>query len=211
MNTDPSAEGEVFDLFDNSAFSMDFFSKVENKVEGLKVAVTQLTDDSCVSEGLFHDMPYVFNYKNSHGELYVGNLPLEVPLYSADSDFDETIQPNFEKSLLHLVVNLRKAPFKYLFSGHSVKIIRKIDENGNPEKEVTLSVDKGKSVFSAWGHTPEEAYDKLFETSLELARVGLTTEIQDRIFELQDIGSEPINEDNRVFPSPEPQFIIMSD
>lgn len=109
----------------------------------------------------------------------------------------------FVETFLELVEKLEKAPFKYEFSA---KHIAFKDETTDINAEGAFWASDNKVVLCAWGVTPEEAYESTKQVSLYLLDHRWSEEVQTRMWKMREIDSEPLNEDNRVFPDPEPDF-----
>lgn len=156
------------------------------------------------SQGFLHGLPYYLRCRHDVASLEVGQADgsaFRDILFYADIDYTESAGiENFEDMMIKLVPLLKKAPFRYEFECR----VPEYDENHKYTGNTTDKYD----VTYGWGNSPEEAYESVTKPNWFLKERGVSDEDQLYRISLQKINPNPINEDNRVWPDPLPEFVV---
>lgn len=160
------------------------------------------------AEGTLHGYPFYYRDRHGVAELRIGavgstdhilpsgalyNASVETPEFEGDK--------NFVKNLYSLVPKLEKGPFLYRFVGRKPKF-----KNDGAWSYTIDSADTEEAL--GWGHTPEEAYVNSSMPSSYLEEKGFALEAQRKFWIDRDVDPRPTNADERVYPSPEPDFRV---
>lgn len=178
--------------------------ELQQRMPGLVIA--RAGGEPFTAEGVLATMPFYLRYRHHSASLRVGLSPMEKPLYQATVRWtaahpDRLTPEEFAALLTDLIPRLTRAPFLYEFAGKAVRLEGRL-------QELQITATEEPELFRAWGATPEDAYRKISQPSEELAKVGLSRQLQEEIFKLQEVSPQPLNEDDRVFPDPEPTFAL---
>ena len=181
------------------------FEALEARVPELSVVSAQ-GDSPFQAEGVLQGLPFYFRYRRGVASLALGANPVGEPLYSAFAAYgsknDGTLKDEeFEELLVALIPHLARAPFRYQFKG------RKVLVKGLPDAPMVMATDREELYFS-WGHTAEEAYEKLTTVAPHLLSKGYSEPLQQEIFTAQAIDPVPLNRDERDFPETAPSFTV---
>ena len=157
------------------------------------------------AQGLLHGLPFYYRHEWGYASLQVGQVEGSVfsnYLYYATTDYDEKFgDPDFTTMLMELVPKLEVAPFLWKFPCKKVKFT----ETEEGQEGYTSDEDDYRV---GWGFTPEEGYARTQEPIPYLVEKGFTVERQRHMWELHQVQQAPMNEDNRVFPNPVPNFHV---
>ena len=156
------------------------------------------------ADGLLFGLPFYFRYRHGVASLKVGPSPIERPYYEAKkrlvaADPHQLTGEEFFSALRQLVPALTVAPFRYTFKGRRVALSGDL-------ADLTLTPTDEAEYFQAWGSSPAEAFRRVSDPSPELTSLGLSEELQKRLFALQQVDPTPLQEDNREFPKASPAF-----
>lgn len=161
------------------------------------------------AEGLIHNLPFYYRDRGSTITLKVNhegadNAYGSNALYNASAEaFDGSdMGMNWLSVFFNLMERLDKSPYLYEFEA---KTIRYKEKNNLSTAYV---VDGHEDRVYGWGYSAAEAYESTKEISSFLTFSGFTEEIQKLHWELQDINPIPVNEDDRIYPDPEPSFTV---
>lgn len=183
----------------------DVLRALEATVPGLAVASFE-TDPHVFSDGILDSYSYYFTCREGVAQLWVGEKPLEAPLYCAFGRYEETSGARDERFWLsvmkNLIPQLKKAPFRYTFKGKQVGLVEK-------DQRTYLVPTGEEELFQVWGNTASEAFRKIAEPSSHLADLGFSTSLQLELFNLQSVSPIPLQTDYRVFPSTDPAFQVL--
>jgi hypothetical protein len=181
------------------------------------------------SQGTLHGLPYYFKYRHEFASLQVGQAgkdPFSDYLYHAGFEYGDEGHSidglEFGQLMLRLVPALERAPFLWQFQGVSVDIedaanpSEPRDEIGNPPPktnpmDLRVSATEHPEVYHGWGITAAEGYAHLHEPSEWLVEKGWSEEFQAEMRRAEAIDPTPLNDDDRVFPDPEPVFEVRLD
>lgn len=141
---------------------------------------------------------YPFSFRTEWGYAYLRIAEKNANIHTGPYFWEAKIDvPDIElnKNLIisyfvQTIENLHTARFKYDFLGNKLK-------SGLVEGRKTLVPSDEKEVFSAWGETPEEAYEALNTPSVNISTSPAT---QREWFQMRDISKTPLNSDSRRIP-----------
>jgi hypothetical protein len=159
------------------------------------------------AEGLLHGLPFYYRERSGWASLSIAganepNAYGNTNLYHAGEEVEEFRSgPGWVSTLLNLVENLERSPFLYHFEGRDTQTTGEGDE-----MEVhTLNAPK---TYWGWGHTPEEAFEDTKEISSYLSEHGYSEDFQREMWDAKRIYPMHTNDDDRIFPDPEPVFAV---
>lgn len=161
------------------------------------------------SEGTLHSMPYYFRYRGGGASLRLSpvghdDTHMDTVLYSASLSYGDwlsgSLNPDeFSDLMRQCVVSLSIAPISWKFRGLRVNF--KTDSRGNLAFEPTEET----RFYQGWGYTAEQGYAALHDY---LDSFDLTDEQLEELKAMECIERQPLNEDDRVFPTVPPVFSV---
>lgn len=159
------------------------------------------------AEGLIEGYPFYYRDKYGSASLSVGATDGERP-YLGDTTLwvshcesvDGAEGKIFSKNIVNLIQSLEKSPFPYEFEGYALRFQK--------DKSWDFAVDKNEKTRTVgWGHSPEEAYLRIFEPSAYLEKAGCSTARQLEMTRAREFDKTPVVTDERVYPSILPNFL----
>lgn len=161
------------------------------------------------AEGLIDGYPFYYRDRHGWASLTIGEKDGEPPylmdgsLYSAGVETEEFGGgDNFLKNLTKLIPALERSPFLYHFEGWALDY--DTYENGYTSFRKT---DMKETIYG-WGQNVDEAWEYVHKFKEHMREYGWDEDFQSRKIEAQEIGRVPVNQDERVFPEPEPVFRV---
>lgn len=154
------------------------------------------------AEGLLHGLPFYFRERHDQASLQVGQADgdafTDFLFYAAMDSDDFRGMEDFPRYLIALVQKLERAPMLWKFPARKLKY-----EDG---KWNGVSVTEETESQYGWGMTPEEGYAATQKFSEFLGGYGWSEERQKAMRDAQQISPVPVNQDDRVWPDPLPEF-----
>ena len=164
------------------------------------------------AEGLLQGLPFYYREEYGYASIRVGEENGPVPYL--DSNYianiggipGESRGEYFIHTISLLVPKLEKAPFYWKFKA------RKLEFTDDPKNKLGFVVTNEYDYVGAWGFTAEEAYKKtaLPNERLSERSSAFSAERQKEMWIAKEVDPTPMNQDNRVFPNPEPHFFVNS-
>jgi hypothetical protein len=177
--------------------------RVESRIPGLSVEVAQGAIPF-QSEGTLAGLPYYFKYKSGYARLRVGGDLSAAPLYEADQEYGHPLDgalddDEFAHLFPRLVRGLRRAPRLWEFTGVVVHATPRGPAVGTP------------TTYGAWGETPEEAFAAMHQYPQDSAYTKhVTPKEHQAALMARDMNPSTITVDERVWPDPQPRFVVLS-
>jgi hypothetical protein len=165
------------------------------------------------ASGLIQGWEFYFRSRHSRTTLSVGRPDVQTrsvpvrqsPLWSSELPYvDIYNDEGFAAVLPQMVKTLHRADFLFYFPTRNVNF--EVDRWSNI-KSITVVDDDKTSKICVEGQSPEDAFRKLIEPSAMFLGPSSYASWFDRLLEL-DPDPEPLNEDVRVFPEEEPEWIV---
>lgn len=156
------------------------------------------------AEGLLHGLPFYYKDKQGSASLHIG--PADGSPFGSDCIYYATVETgkdweadaeNFPRLLAECVSKLERLPFLWEFPMHEVNR----DENGKFYRTGNMTHFVGR------GDTALDGYFACMERLIDLCGRHWPGQ-EDEYLELLEVSSAAINQDERVFPDPEPEFTV---
>jgi hypothetical protein len=153
------------------------------------------------AEGTLLGMPFYFRYRSAHATLRVGEDLFDKSLYSAGMEFgDDDLQgwleeDEFMSLMVTLIGDLERAPIAWEFPG--------VEPNEFPPPARPAG---SPTTHRAWGHTADEAWERLNTPNPYLLARGWTEERARAQIAAMGLVNAALTVDDREFPLPEPDW-----
>jgi hypothetical protein len=149
------------------------------------------------AEGTLHGLPFYFRFRHNWAELRIQSADWWQPLYIAGGEYGEgedqgwLTDEEFRVIMAELLGRLERAPILWDFPGVEPAGVGLV-QAGTPTK------------YGAWGHTAEEAWERMHEPSPYLTEHGIALDAQAAMLAERQMSPQTITVDERVFPDPDP-------
>lgn len=167
------------------------------------------------AEGLLDEYPFYFRSETGTASICIAVPDGSPHLFTGDTlwygrcgtdgEIFMMTDEDFVRELHKCMADLKVAPFLWEFRGKD----KRYHDNNDLEAGWTI-LDKEES-FYGYGATPEEGYAKAAEPFTDERFLAImSVDAQERLWRDQQVNPSPINEDKRVFPRVNPEFLKFS-